>query len=217
MGIQVKSLGCALALVLVALPTAAESVSAKIVDGKGKAVEDAVLLVYPESGGGSTGKPATVDVDQVNKTFVPHVSAVRVGTPIRFPNHDQIRHHVYSFSPAKTFEIPLYKGVPAEAILFDQPGVVTLGCNIHDWMQGYVLVTDAAHFAVSDDDGRVVVEGVPAGAARVRVWHPNLKGKPEDTERTVRIEEGATLEFKIDRKKTWKVRRGGGRGGDRYR
>ena len=145
------------------------------------------------------------------------MSAVATGTPIRFPNHDQIRHHVYSFSPAKTFEIPLYKGVPAEAIVFDKPGVVTLGCNIHDWMQGWVLVTDAALHATSDADGRVSLAGVPAGATRLQVWHPNLKGSAESTEQAVTVgaDGRATVRFEIDQKKVWKTRRGG-RSRDRY-
>ena len=202
-----------------ALPAGGETVTAKVVDKNGKAVEDAVVLAFPEAGAVRPKKAAVVDVDQVNKEFVPHVSAVAVGTPIRFPNYDQIRHHVYSFSPAKSFEIPLYKGVPADPIVFEKPGVVTLGCNIHDWMQGYVLVTDAPRFAVSDAQGQARLEDLPEGATRLEVWHPELEGKPEDTAQSVRIDGSGTqpVLFEIDRKRTWKVRRGGGRGGDRYR
>jgi plastocyanin len=201
------------------LPAGAASVQATIVDKKGEPVGDAVLLAFPAAGGGRPGKPAVVDVDQVDKEFVPRVSAVRAGTPIRFPNYDQIRHHVYSFSPTKTFEIPLYKGIPADPIVFDQPGVVTLGCNIHDWMQGYVLVTETSYFAKSGEDGRVTLDGLPAGAARLQVWHPEMEGQPEDTGQSIELDADAaqTLLFQIDRKKSWKVRRGGGRGADRYR
>ena len=195
----------------------AGTVEARIVDKKGKPVEGAVLLAF--AGGRGANGAVVVDVDQKNKEFVPRISAVPVGTSIRFPNHDQIRHHVYSFSPAKTFEIPLYKGVPAEPIVFDKPGVVTLGCNIHDWMQGYVLVTEAPYFAISHAGGSARLEGLPAGPVRLRVWHPELKGKPEGTERTVDLADGGSesLTFEIDRKKAWKARRGGGRRGDRYR
>jgi plastocyanin len=206
------------AAALAATPAAAGEVTAHVVDKKGEPVEDAVVLAYPAAGGAAPKKAAVVDVDQVDKEFVPHVSAVPVGTRIRFPNYDQIRHHVYSFSPAKSFEIPLYKGVPADPIVFDKPGVVTLGCNIHDWMQGYVLVTDAPHFAVTGEDGTAKLTGLPAGGARLRVWHPNLKGKPEATEQSIQLDDaGQELTFRIDRKKTWKVRRGGGRGSGRYR
>ncbi len=202
--------------VVAALPASAGTVTATIVDKKGKPVEDAVLLAYPASPGKRARKPATVDVDQVDKEFKPRVSAVAVGTPIRFPNYDQIRHHVYSFSPAKNFEIPLYKGVPAEPIVFDQPGVVTLGCNIHDWMQGWVFVAETPYFVVSDASGKAELTGLPAGATRLRVWHPNLKGKPEATEQAVEVGSGSqAVAFEIDRKKGWKTRRGG-RSRDRY-
>jgi plastocyanin len=201
-------------------PAGAATVEARVVDRDGDPVEDAVLLAWPAGGEAAAAKgPAIVDVDQKNKEFVPHVSAVRVGTKIRFPNYDQIRHHVYSFSSAKTFEIPLYKGIPADPIVFDEPGVVTLGCNIHDWMQGWVLVTDAPHFGMTNADGRVKLDGLPAGAVRLRVWHPESKREPEDTEQSVQLADGETrsVAFEIDRKKAWKARRGGRRGGDSYR
>lgn len=195
----------------------AGAVEATIVDTKGDPVEDAVLLAFPAAPVPRPSKPAVVDVDQVEKEFVPRVSAVLVGTPIRFPNYDQIRHHVYSFSPTKTFEIPLYKGIPAEPIVFDQAGVVTLGCNIHDWMQGWVLVTETVHTAVSDERGRAVLDGLPAGAVRLRVWHPDLKGRVEDTEQPLELAGSAreAVAFEIDRKKAFRPRRGG-RSRDRY-
>jgi plastocyanin len=208
------------ALAMASASAGAATLEARILDEKGAPVEDAVLLAFPETAPGTVaGGTAVVDVDQMNKEFVPRVSAVTVGTKIRFPNYDQIRHHVYSFSSAKNFEIPLYKGVPADPIVFDKPGVVTLGCNIHDWMQGYVLVTDTPHFAVSHAGGSAKLEGLPAGALRLRVWHPELEGKPEDTERTIRLtaEGREVVTFEIERKKAWKARRGGGRGGDGYR
>lgn len=218
MGIARRIAGLVLVAVL-ARDAGAAAVEARVVDGDGEAVEDAVLMVFPEAGGAGPAKPDVVDVDQKDKEFVPRISAVAVGTKIRFPNYDQIRHHVYSFSPAKTFEIPLYKGIPADPIIFDEPGVVTLGCNIHDWMQGWVLVTDAPWFARTGADGRVRIDGLPAGPARLRVWHPELDGKPEQTERTVTLSEdgAATVAIEIDRKQTWRARRGGARRGERYR
>jgi hypothetical protein len=100
------------------------------------------------------------------------VLAVRSGTRVAFPNSDNIRHHVYSFSPAKHFELRLYQGTPSEPVLFDKPGAVVLGCNIHDWMVGYVYVTDDPWFAVSDAQGRVQLDSVPVGSYAVSLWHP---------------------------------------------
>lgn len=138
----------------------------------GTAVSDAVVTLQ-----GPVGVPAgtlKADMDQRGQQFAPRVLAVHTGTQIRFPNSDNIRHQVYSFSAAKRFELRLYEGTPADPLLFDKPGVVVLGCNIHDWMLGYVYVTDDPRFGVSDAQGRVRLDGLPAGTYHVTVWHPQL-------------------------------------------
>jgi plastocyanin len=90
---------------------------------------------------------AALEMAQQKKQFVPEVLVVPVGSEVRFPNHDTVRHHVYSFSPAKKFELKLYTGTPANPVLFDRPGVVVLGCNIHDQMVGWILVVDTPYYA----------------------------------------------------------------------
>jgi len=112
-------------------------------------------------------------MDQRNTSFVPGVLPVRVGTSVSFPNSDSVQHQVYSFSPAKPFELPLYSGTPLSPVRFDRPGVVVVGCNIHDWMIGYIVVLDSAYFGKSDAAGRVALEA-PAGSYRLRVWHSRL-------------------------------------------
>ena len=113
-----------------------------------------------------------MELDQKGREFVPHVLPVRVGTPVFFPNSDDIQHHVYSFSPPKRFEIKLYRGTPAEPVVFDQPGIVALGCNIHDWMLGYVYVTDAPYFTRTDASGHWTLN-LPAGDYELALWHPD--------------------------------------------
>ena len=142
-------------------------------------------------------------VDQRDKQFVPYVTAVQVGTAVSFPNSDNIRHHVYSFSPAKKFELPLYSGVPAEPVVFDKVGFVTLGCNIHDWMIAYVAVLPTPYFQVTRQDGRAVLKDLPAGQYTVQVWHPALKGQPEAFAQRVEVGGGTksllfTLPLKHD-------------------
>ena len=108
-------------------------------------------------------------IDQRDKQFIPYVTALQVGTSVWFANTDKIRHHVYSFSPAKKFELPLYAGVPAEPVVFDQPGFVTLGCNIHDWMIAYVAVLTTPYFA-----GRHGGPGAPNERSRPVHMHRGL-------------------------------------------
>jgi plastocyanin len=111
-------------------------------------------------------------IDQINKRFVPRVSVVRTGTTITFPNSDHIRHQVYSFSRAKTFTLKLYAASPKTPVTFDQPGLVVLGCNIHDSMVAFVGVVDSPYFAKTADSGTVTLN-LPAGRYRLRAWHPN--------------------------------------------
>src|SRR5437773_4164485 len=155
----------------------AGSLEVMVRDEKGGPVSDAVVY----ASGGATGSPSkkpTV-IDQRDKQFVPYVTAVQAGTPVLFPNSDNIRHHVYSFSPPKKFELPLYSGVPAEPVVFDRVGFVTLGCNIHDWMIAYVAVLPTPFFQVTGNDGRAVLKDLPPGHHTLETWHLALKGRTE--------------------------------------
>lgn len=201
-----------LLLILLALAAAAparsESLVARVRNAAGEPVRDAVVYVEPVEPLASPPAPETTVIDQIDKEFVPYVTVVPVGTSIRFPNRDGIRHHVYSFSEAKSFEIPLYQGMPPEAIDFHRTGEVVLGCNIHDWMKAYVFVVDTPWFAVSDAGGRARVE-LPPGRYRAFVWHPRLRGKREDTATPLVVEAGASSEvaFSIEQKQVWNPRR----------
>jgi plastocyanin len=133
------------------------------------------------------GSDLTAVMDQRDRHFVPHVLAVELGTAVSFPNSDNIRHDVYSFSPAKTFELPLYKGTPAKPVLFDKPGVVVLGCNIHDWMLGFIDVVPTPYFAKTDDTGVAPIKNVPPGSYTLRVWAPRVKGRRHAVTRRIRV------------------------------
>jgi plastocyanin len=160
---------------------------AATVSAGGHPVPDAVVVAVPEAGVRPADKPPQGVVDQIDKEFVPYVTPIRVGSLVQFPNRDHIRHHVYSFSPAKPFELPLYVGTPARPVLFDKPGVVKLGCNIHDWMIGYIYVADTPYFGKTGADGRVVLAALPAGRYRVRVWHPRMEGSEDATMKSVEL------------------------------
>ena len=129
----------------------AGSLEVIVKDDKGRPSPDAVAYVAAAGAASAAPKKHAV-VDQRDKQFIPYVTAVQVGTPVIFPNSDNIRHHVYSFSPAKKFELPLYSGVPAEPVVFDKVGFVTLGCNIHDWM--IAVRRRAANAVFSSDETR---------------------------------------------------------------
>ncbi len=114
------------------------------------------------------------EMDQIDRQFSPYVLAIHTGTPVLFANNDSVAHQVYSFSPPKRFELALYHGRPREPVVFDRPGIVTVGCNIHDNMVGYLYVTDAPWFGTTGDDGVWTGRDLPAGEYELQVWTPLL-------------------------------------------
>jgi plastocyanin len=187
-------------------PVGAARIQALVVDQKGQPVADAVVVAVPLAGQRPALRPRQAVVDQIDKTFVPHVLPVVEGTPVLFPNKDDIRHHLYSFSTAKTFELPLYEGTPAEPIVFERAGVVVLGCNIHDFMRGYIFVSSSPYFATSGADGRAEVADLPAGGYEVTAWHPREKNAASG-QRVETATETAVLDFRLELKPDLKLRR----------
>jgi plastocyanin len=135
---------------------------------------DAAVVLEPV-GGYIRGPQPTVTIAQRDRELIPYMMVVQTGTAIEFPNQDPFKHHLYSFSPAKTFEIKLYAGKPEKPIVFDKPGAVALGCNIHDWMEAYILVVNTPYFAKTDASGHARIADVPPGSYRLRWWHPRQK------------------------------------------
>jgi plastocyanin len=193
----------ALAIAATAVRAQTVEIAATVVNERGQPVADAVVVAVPADGSlRLPARPRETVVDQVDKEFLPKVQAVLVGTSVTFPNNDNVRHHVYSFSPTKRFELPLYAGVPAQPVVFDKAGVVVLGCNIHDWMVGYIYVSESPYFAKTGKDGKAMLTDMPARSYVVRVWHPQQKAGEEttvktvDTTRTRRTDVDWTLQLK---------------------
>ena len=167
-----RSVGVAVFALLLTTHLLAGQISVRVKDSAGQPVNDAVVYANILSGTPPNRPKRDVSVEQINKEFVPLVSVLQTGTMVNFPNRDEVRHHVYSFSLAKTFEIKLYSGVPGKPILFDKPGEVVLGCNIHDTMLAYMLVVDTPIFAKTDKRGVAVLDGLSAGEYEVHAWTP---------------------------------------------
>ena len=163
--------------VLVGLCAAAHAgtVQVDVLDGAGKPVADAVVFL-DSAEARKLVKPLTgAEMAQEKRQFLPGLLVVPVGTEVLFPNRDTVRHHVYSFSPAKKFELKLYTGTPSNPVLFDKSGVVTLGCNIHDQMEGWVLVVDTPYYARTPAaTGKAQLDNVPPGTYTLRTWHARL-------------------------------------------
>ncbi len=162
-----------IASLLLAYPAIGATLTAKVIDAAGQPVADAVIYAVAAPGTRVAAQTAgVVVIEQKDREFIPYVTSVQVGTTVHFPNRDPLMHHVYSFSPAKSFEIKLYAGDAPTGFLFDKAGTVTLGCNIHDWMIGYIYVVDTPHFAKTGADGRARIGNIGNGEFEVHVWHP---------------------------------------------
>ena len=158
-----------------AAPLGAAPLVVRVVDPAGKPVRDAVVTLYPASGARAPRSGGRFVVAQKNLQFQPFLTIVPVGADVSFPNLDPTKHHVYSFSPAKRFELKLFAKDQSRTVHFDKAGVVALGCNIHDQMSAFVVVSDSAWTARTNGQGFASFGDAPNAAERVVVWHPYLR------------------------------------------
>jgi len=208
-------LGCLLACA----PTIALSgtVEFRLADTKGRPVADAVVSLVPLDAPAHVAPPAVpLEIMQQGQEFRPYVTALVVGTAVSFPNRDTVQHHVYSLSQPKMFELPLYAGESKQAIVFDRPGVVALGCNIHDWMAAYIVVLETPWFARTGANGTATITAVPAGRYRAEVWHPRL-AKGETRPVAVAAEASVPFSFTLALKPDRRVHRAPGAGSGGYK
>jgi plastocyanin len=163
------------------------------VTADGHSLPNAVVTAVPREPASAVPtrtRPRVVMVQQFQQ-FAPFVLPVQVGTVVEFPNRDPFRHHVYSFSPAKPFELKLYGGNQTETVTFDKPGVVALGCNIHDNMLAYIDVVPTPYFVKTGEDGNGEIPDMPAGSYTIVLWHPD-QTTTQSTEQSVVLSGKAT-------------------------
>jgi plastocyanin len=172
-------------------------------DARGRGIAGMAVIAERSGGAGADAAhaPRAAVMDQRRLQFTPELLIVQTGTAVDFPNSDQTRHQVYSFSPAKPFQLALYAGRAHPPVVFDRPGIVTLGCNIHDQMIGYIYVTDSPWFGLTGRDGHLELHDLPAGDYTVRVWHPRLDEVPRElsTRLSIAADAAATAGFIVHR------------------
>lgn len=179
-------------------PPPLAGVSVAVRNTNGQPIANAVVtvrLVGRDTPGPRIGSGYAVR--QQNIQFAPFLSVVPVNADVAFPNLDPVRHQVYSFSPAKRFELKLYAREQNRTVRFDRAGPVALGCNIHDQMTAFLYVTDSAFTAKTDAAGNVDLTGVPAGPIAVTVWHPYLRAPGNQVSRQVNLGGGARETFTV--------------------
>ncbi len=156
----------------------------------GAPVANAVVTVYA---GAHTPPLSAARFDwpmrmvQQHLMFSPFVLIAPVGATVAFPNLDKVRHHVYSFSPPHPFELKLYGQDETRTVRFDKPGVVALGCNIHDQMIAFIKVVDTPLAARTGDDGEATLHDLPAEAVTLHVWHPYMRAPGNEQARVINL------------------------------
>jgi plastocyanin len=187
-----SALACAICALAMGVQAAPQNIL--ITNESGQPVGNAAVSVVVR-GTRTTATTATAEMAQRNKAFAPNLVVIQTGTSMTFPNFDTVRHHVYSFSKPKTFEIKLYAGTPSVPVLFDKAGTAVLGCNIHDRMVGYIHIVDTPYFAVSDASGRVTLD-LPPGEHTVKVWTPLMGEGALDIEQSFKTGASVTVRVK---------------------
>jgi len=173
---MMRSLLFALAVAGAVSPLSAAPFTVRVVDASGRPVRDAVVTLHPTGGAARAPRPGgRFVVSQKDLKFQPFMTIVPVGSNVSFPNLDPTKHHVYSFSPAKKFELKLFAKDQSRTVNFDRPGVVALGCNIHDQMSAYIVVTDSTWTGRTNAQGIVSFADAPNAPARLTVFHPYLR------------------------------------------
>ena len=198
----------------------AQSLSVQISTPTGEPIVGAVIeLILPDSLRAQYAMSMAQQVDQIDKEFAPNVTTVVAGSQVSFPNSDDILHHVYSFSPVKTFNIPLYgRGENNDFVeSFAEPGIVEIGCNIHDWMLAYIYVGESSLLAISDEAGIAELDSVPAGDFELKIWHPRSATETDLQRLSISAGDVTEHQIQLELVRDRRVRRAPSANRNRYR
>jgi plastocyanin len=178
-----------------AQPALAADLRVTVVDADGRPIPEAVAtLANVERPPGPIRFSWPMQIAQRAMQFEPFVLIAPAGASVAFPNFDDVRHQVYSFSQAGPFELRLYGRDQTRSVQFHNVGVIAIGCNIHDQMSAFIYIVDTPYAAKTDADGTALLRDVPAGQATLRVWHPYLRAPQNLVERNVTISGAARAE-----------------------
>ena len=161
-------------------------------------------LVIELIGAGTSAAPVgEFEINQLDKEFIPLLTIAGVGSSLSFNNQDQLKHHIYSVSKANPFDLPLHNGRSTKIIQLNQPGIIKLGCNIHDWMLAYVYVAQSDRVKIMDKRSIVSFSDLPAGEYQIKIWSPRLRNtrKPVTTSVTLAGGQSQTTTIKVKLRK----------------
>lgn len=194
---MLRKIGVLMGGALSACSACAATVLVQVQDAAGKPLPEAIVFLDSREAQKLAKPIAGAQIAQINKQFAPRVLVVPVGTAVSFPNRDTVRHHVYSFSPTKTFELKLYSGTSASPVVFDRAGIAILGCNIHDNMSAWVLVVETPYYTYANEAGTASLRDVPPGNYQMHVWHRRLPVSAPALEQSISVGADANISVRL--------------------
>lgn len=179
-------------------PVFAGEINVIVTDASNKPVKDAVIYFNPNGGAqiSASDRKGPYIMAQKNVQFTPFILAIPRGSIVSFPNQDNFSHHVYSFSPAQKFQLPLYGRDISRSQKFDNAGTVAIGCNIHDKMSAYIKVLDTPYFVQTNERGTARIN-LPNTSGEIIVWHPLQAAANNEVKQVIDARAPSILNFKI--------------------
>ncbi|UUO23566.1 hypothetical protein FGD67_10235 [Colwellia sp. M166] len=189
-------------LILCYLPycAIAKSINITVVDNVNKALPDMVVYLQPEDNISLPFNEKIVEVGQFERSFTPYISVMQLGNKVNFKNKDDITHHIYSPIGDNKFSFKISAGKSQIKNDFQQTGEVAMGCNIHDWMSGYLLIVDTPLFGKTNENGKLDIPMPPAGKYQLIVWHPQLDAPNNRVYQSIDVSEQKQVTIKLDNK-----------------
>lgn len=188
---------------VILLMSSAVSAQDVVVEGiEGNKLSNMVVYLMPLEGQVplQSAKAEPIEIHQKNKQFAPYITVIQKGYEAEFKNDDDITHHIYSALGPKRFSFKLRAEDPNKAMMFDKSGHVSMGCNIHDWMSGHVLVIDTPFYAQTDERGIARFSAMPDGQYHLIVWHPQLQSNENQFIMPVSLPSHKVIEVKLTSK-----------------
>lgn len=182
---------------LFSIAISAQPLSIKVSDKNGQPITSAVVTLKSNTLN-TTKVNSNAEMAQRNRQFDPHILIVQQGSNVSFPNYDNMKHHIYSFSDTKRFEMEVIQGVANKPELFDKAGVVELGCNVHDWMQGYIYVSASPYFSSTNETGSAIIEVPQNGNYELTIWHPRIDNEQKGLTRSILVDDKVQLTVQVD-------------------
>lgn len=186
-----------ISLMFAVITTDAAELDVTVLDRYGQAVPNVAVYIESDPGASLPAPTRIAVMDLVDTQFVPHLLVVQTGARVQFPNSDLVAHHVYSFSRPNNFVLPMFKGNMRPEVEFDDAGVVTIGCNLHDHMVGYIFVVNSPAFGTTGRNGtaRLIADN-PDGLS-VSIWSPRIRLDEENLTQSVKAGRSARMTFSL--------------------